>query len=106
VTLPDFDYHAKPQVKLEIPLAERIAEIRARKAQDRERAKINAARKEAAARRPQGQAGRGGQGGHAGPGVGGDGGGSRRRRGPRRPGAAGREDSTAHCEERSDEAIP
>ena len=90
VTLPDFDYHAKPQVKLEIPLAERIAEIRARKAQDRERAKINAARKEAAARRPQGQAGRGGQGGHAGPGgSGGDGGGSRRRRGPRRPGGGG-----------------
>ncbi|HEX5819809.1 MAG TPA: DEAD/DEAH box helicase, partial [Gemmatimonadales bacterium] len=46
VTLPDFDYHAKPQARLEIPLAERIAEIRARKAQDRERAKINAARKE------------------------------------------------------------
>ena len=91
VTLPDFDYHAKPQGKLEIPLAERIAEIRARKAQDRERAKINAARKEAAARRPQGQAGRGGQGGHAGHGgSGGEGGGSRRRRGPRRPGGGAR----------------
>ena len=91
VTLPDFDYHAKPQGKLEIPLAERIAEIRARKAQDRERAKINAARKDAAARRPQGQAGRGGQGGHAGQGgPGGEGGGSRRRRGPRRPGGGAR----------------
>ena len=91
VTLPDFDYHAKPQGKLEIPLAERIAEIRARKAQDRERAKINAARKDAAARRPQGQAGRGGQGGHAGHGgSGGEGGGSRRRRGPRRPGGGAR----------------
>jgi len=89
VTLPDFDYHAKPQVKLEIPLAERIAEIRARKAQDRERAKINAARKEAAARRPQGQAGRGGQGGAGQGGSGGEGGGSRRRRGPRRPGGSG-----------------
>ncbi|MFL5507748.1 MAG: DEAD/DEAH box helicase [Gemmatimonadales bacterium] len=89
VTLPDFDYHAKPQVKLEIPLAERIAEIRARKAQDRERAKINAARKEAAARRPQGQAGRGGQGGAGQGGSGGEGGGSRRRRGPRRPGGRG-----------------
>jgi ATP-dependent RNA helicase RhlE len=85
VTLPDFDYHAKPQAKLEIPLAERIAEIRARKAQDRERAKINAARKEAAARRPQ--PGHGGQGA-----AGNDGGGSRRRRGgrgPRRPGSGG-----------------
>jgi ATP-dependent RNA helicase RhlE len=84
VTLPDFDYHAKPQAKLEVPLAERIAEIRARKAQDRERAKINAARKEAAARRPAGTAGRGsgaaGQGG-----SGGAGGGSSRRRGGRGP---------------------
>ena len=77
VTLPDFDYHAKPQVKLEIPLADRIAEIRARKAQDRERAKINAARKADAARRaPQG-GGRGGpQGGQSGQGSG-----SRNRRG-------------------------
>ena len=31
VTLPDFDYKARPQAKLEIPLAERIAEIRRRK---------------------------------------------------------------------------
>jgi ATP-dependent RNA helicase RhlE len=74
VTLPDFDYAAKPQAKLEVPLAERIAEIRARKAQDRERAKINAARKEAAARRgpggpggPGGQSGPGGRGGRSGP---------------------------------------
>ena len=37
VTLPDFDYNAKPEAKLEIPLAQRIAEIRARKAQDRAR---------------------------------------------------------------------
>ena len=31
VTLPDFDYRARPQTRLEIPLAERIAAIRARK---------------------------------------------------------------------------
>ena len=91
VTLPDFDYTAKPQAKLEVPLAERIAEIRARKAQDRERAKINAARKEAAARRPAGPAGRGsGAGGQGGSGGAG-GGASRRRggRGPRGPGGGG-----------------
>ena len=29
VTVPDFDYAARPQTKLEIPLAQRIAEIRA-----------------------------------------------------------------------------
>ncbi len=33
VTLPDFDYHARPDTKLEIPLAERIAAIRARKSE-------------------------------------------------------------------------
>ena len=47
VTVPGFDYHAKPDGKLEIPLAERIAEIRAKKAEDRERSKAKAARREA-----------------------------------------------------------
>jgi ATP-dependent RNA helicase RhlE len=37
VTLPDFDYTARPQAKLEIPLAERIAAIRSRKAEERAR---------------------------------------------------------------------
>ncbi len=37
VTVPDFDYNAKPEAKLEIPLAQRIAEIRARKAAERAR---------------------------------------------------------------------
>ena len=37
VTLPDFDYKARPQAKLEIPLAERIAAIRQRKSQERAR---------------------------------------------------------------------
>jgi ATP-dependent RNA helicase RhlE len=39
VTLPDFDYAARPAAKLEIPIAERIAQIRAKKADDRARAK-------------------------------------------------------------------
>ena len=52
VTVPDFDYSAKPQGKLEIPLAQRIAEIRARKREERARAEINAARRAAAVRKP------------------------------------------------------
>jgi ATP-dependent RNA helicase RhlE len=38
VTVPDFDYGARPTAPLEVPLAQRIAEIRARKAQERARA--------------------------------------------------------------------
>ena len=45
VTVPDFDYNAKPQARLEIPIAQRIAEIRARKREERARAEINAARR-------------------------------------------------------------
>ena len=52
VKVPDFDYSVKPQTKLEVPLAERIAAIRARKAGDRARARINAERRSAAAARP------------------------------------------------------
>jgi ATP-dependent RNA helicase RhlE len=52
VTVPDFNYTARPKQKLEIPLGERIAEIRARKREDRARAELNAARRAAAARRP------------------------------------------------------
>ncbi|MCA0375478.1 MAG: DEAD/DEAH box helicase [Gemmatimonadetes bacterium] len=48
VTVPDFDYTAKPQVKLEVPIAERIAEIRKKKAEDRARAAEKAARRTAA----------------------------------------------------------
>jgi ATP-dependent RNA helicase RhlE len=52
VTVPDFDYAAKPQAKLEIPIAQRIAEIRARKRDERARAAVNAARRGAAVRKP------------------------------------------------------
>ncbi len=47
VTVPDFDYNAKTAPKLEIPLADRIAEIRARKRDERARAAVNAARRSA-----------------------------------------------------------
>ena len=48
VTVPDFDYTQKPAQPLEIPLAERIKEIRARKAEERKRAAEKLARKAAA----------------------------------------------------------
>jgi ATP-dependent RNA helicase RhlE len=60
VTVPDFDYNARPEGKLEIPLGERIAQIRAKKADDRSRSNAK-------------QGGRGGGGG----GRAGSGGGSR-----------------------------
>jgi ATP-dependent RNA helicase RhlE len=45
VTVPDFNYAAKVETKLEIPLAERIAAIRAKKAEDRARAAAKLARR-------------------------------------------------------------
>jgi ATP-dependent RNA helicase RhlE len=47
VTVPEFDYTARPEARLEVPLAQRIAEIRARKAQERGRAKEKAGRRAA-----------------------------------------------------------
>src|SRR4051812_24209578 len=45
VTLPDFDYNAKPAARFEIPQAERIAALRAQRAKERTRAKEKAERK-------------------------------------------------------------
>ncbi len=39
ITLPDFDYNARPEGRLEIPIGERIAAIRVRKADERSRSK-------------------------------------------------------------------
>jgi len=47
VMVPGFDYASKPQQRFEIPIAERIAEIRARKAEERKRAREKADRKAA-----------------------------------------------------------
>jgi ATP-dependent RNA helicase RhlE len=47
VLLADFDYRARPEGQLEVPHAERIAAIRARKAEDRVRARANAERRAA-----------------------------------------------------------
>ena len=44
VTLPDFDYGAKPTAKLEVPRGERIAQIRARRSEERARSAAKAER--------------------------------------------------------------
>jgi len=44
VIVPDFDYTAKQEERLEVPLAERIAAIRTKKAEDRARARAKADR--------------------------------------------------------------
>jgi ATP-dependent RNA helicase RhlE len=58
VTLPDFNYKAAA-AQLEVPRAQRIAEIRQRKAQERQRAALNAARRGAEVRGNTGQPPRG-----------------------------------------------
>ena len=47
VTVPDFDYTSRASEHLEVPHAQRIAEIRARKAEERTRARANAERRAA-----------------------------------------------------------
>ena len=67
VVVSGFDYATKPKQRFEVPIAERIAEIRARKADERKRAKEKAERR----------AGSGGGGGGGAPAAGGRGGASR-----------------------------
>jgi ATP-dependent RNA helicase RhlE len=57
VKLADFDYSARATEPFEVPLAVRIAEIRRRKAEDRERGRIKAALKEQRQRENDGQPG-------------------------------------------------
>jgi ATP-dependent RNA helicase RhlE len=74
VTVPGFDYDAKVQGKLEVPLAERIAEIKKKKSEDRARSAAKQARRAAAGGAPA--AGGGGGGNRGGSGGGGRGGAS------------------------------
>jgi ATP-dependent RNA helicase RhlE len=53
VTLPGFDYAKRPAERLEVPIGERIAAIRARKADERARARINAERRTHAGDKPR-----------------------------------------------------
>jgi ATP-dependent RNA helicase RhlE len=75
VTLPDFNYAARPETKLEIPLKERIAKLREQRAAERARAKEKEARRKGAAtegqerRRRRGGRGRGRAHGVAKPGA-------------------------------------
>jgi ATP-dependent RNA helicase RhlE len=70
VTVPDFNYTARGEPRLEVPIGQRIAEIRARKAEERARARANAERRAAALRgqggghRPASQPGPPGPGHH------------------------------------------
>ena len=77
VTVPDFDYNARHEARLEIPLADRIAAIRARKSQERAQGKAKADRRRSA------EAGRAGSPHGPAPGGGAPGGAARAR--PRRP---------------------
>jgi ATP-dependent RNA helicase RhlE len=53
VLVPDFDYAAKPAARLEVPLGERIAAIRARKAEERARAEAKGRQPGGAGRSPR-----------------------------------------------------
>jgi ATP-dependent RNA helicase RhlE len=75
VTIPDFDYRSRPAERFEIPIGERIAAIRARKAEERARAAAKAERRAAAEAAREAQETSGASSGSR----------RRRRRGPRRP---------------------
>jgi ATP-dependent RNA helicase RhlE len=79
VTLPDFDYAAKPAAKLEIPIGERIAQIRAKKAEDRARSKAKQQRAGGSGGSGRGGSGGGGSSGRSSRGGAGGGGGAGRR---------------------------
>ncbi len=86
ITVPDFDYSAKPEAQLELPHAERIAAIRARKAEERARAKAKQERRDGgAAPSPHRRSGAPPSGGR----PGGEGGGSRGRGHGRPPRSSG-----------------
>jgi ATP-dependent RNA helicase RhlE len=61
IVVDGFDYRARPAERFEVPIGERIAEIRRRKAEDRERAR------QKAERRAQNEAGQGARGGDRNP---------------------------------------
>ena len=60
ITVPDFDYSAKPEGRFEVPIGDRIAAIRSRKADERARSRAKADRRGAPARGHGGGAPQGG----------------------------------------------
>jgi len=67
VTLPDFDYAAKPAARFEVPVAERLAKLRAQRGEERARAR---AKEERRRQQPQGGGSSGGRPGGGRPGSG------------------------------------
>jgi ATP-dependent RNA helicase RhlE len=96
VTVPDFDYDARPQARLEISHGERIAALRGRKAEERARARANAARRSgarpASEARSEAKPSGGGGAGYARPVTASLGGAGHAGAVPARPGSASRRD--------------
>jgi len=85
ITIPDFDYNARPEGRLEIPIGERIAAIKGRKSEERARSKAKAARSGGSnGSRGSGGSPRSGSSGGSGSGRSGGSGDSRRSGGPYR----------------------
>jgi ATP-dependent RNA helicase RhlE len=84
ITIPDFDYNARPEGRLEIPIGERIAAIRGRKAEERARSKAKAGGSGSNGSRGSGHSGGSGRSGSGSSGGSSGSGNSRRSGGPYR----------------------
>jgi ATP-dependent RNA helicase RhlE len=62
VTLPDFDYAARPTTRFEVPVAERLAKLRAQRSDERARARAKEARRQQSGGGGQSNGGRSGGG--------------------------------------------
>jgi ATP-dependent RNA helicase RhlE len=63
VTLPDFDYAAKPAARFEVPVAERLAKLRTQRSEERARARAKEARRQSGGGQSGGGQSGGGQSG-------------------------------------------
>jgi ATP-dependent RNA helicase RhlE len=94
VTLPDFDYAARPTTRFEVPVAERLAKLRSQRSEERARARAKEERRQRSAQpaggqpsgQPSGQPGGGRSGGAGGGRSGGGRSGGGRSGGGRSPG--------------------
>ena len=90
VTLPDFDYAAKPTARFEVPVAERLAKLRSQRSEERARARAKEERRQqSSVGRPGGAQGAGQSGAHSNGARAGGGGGGRSGGGPSRGGRSG-----------------
>jgi ATP-dependent RNA helicase RhlE len=74
VTLPDFDYAAKPTARFEVPVAERLAKLRSQRSEERARARAKEERRQRGGQPASGQPAGQPAGGRTGGGGGGGGG--------------------------------